>query len=129
MTRRDDKWLAEIAQRLARLRSVPSGVLAEIVAWDGACMEVSADDGPPRWLHEDGTDRELAERLCRGCPVQRECLELELRMFGAQTVGVWGALGEDDRRALVPRWRTAAARSAPGDRPQPEPHALDGGDQ
>lgn len=66
---------------------------------------VSADDRPPRWLHEDGTDRELAARLRRGCPVQLECLELELRMFGDQTVGVWGALGEDDRRALVPHWR------------------------
>ena len=68
-------------------------------------MQVSAEDGPPRWLHENGTDRELAARLCPGCPVQVECLELELRMFGDQTVGVWGALGEDDRRALVPHWR------------------------
>ena len=110
MSARDDGWLVEIVKRLARLRRVPSGVLAEIVAWDGACMEISADDGPPRWLHEDGTDRELAARLCRGCPVQRECLELELRMFGEQTVGVWGALGEDDRRALVPLWRRSTAR-------------------
>jgi WhiB family transcriptional regulator, redox-sensing transcriptional regulator len=104
MSIRDESMLPKIARRLARLHRVPSGVLAEIVAWDGACMSVSADDGPPRWLHEDGTDRELAARLCQGCPVQMECLELELRMFGDQTVGVWGALGEDDRRALVPHW-------------------------
>ena len=55
-----------------------------------------------------------------GCPVQRECLELELRMFGEQTVGVWGALGEDDRRALVPLWRrrpAIAARPAIGAAP------------
>jgi WhiB family redox-sensing transcriptional regulator len=84
---------------------VSTGVLAEIVTEGGACMQVSADDGPPRWLHEVGSDRELAARLCAGCPVQQECLELELRMFGEQTVGVWGALGEDDRRALVPHWR------------------------
>jgi WhiB family redox-sensing transcriptional regulator len=76
-------------------------------------MEVTADNQPPRWLHEQGTDRQVAARLCRGCPVQPECLELELRMFGEQTVGVWGALGEDDRRALVPYWRRA--RLAVGD--------------
>lgn len=121
MRARDDGWLVEIVKRLTRLRRVPSRVLAEIVARDGACLEVSTDDEPPRWLHEDGTDRELATRLCRGCPVQWECLELELRMFGEQTVGVWGALGEDDRRALVPHWRQANARPAasPGPRPQP----------
>jgi WhiB family redox-sensing transcriptional regulator len=111
---RDDGWLIEIVNRLTRLRRVPSGVLAEIVAWDGACLEISADDGPPRWLHEDGTDRELAARLCRGCPVQLECLELELRMLGDQTVGVWGALDEDDRRALVPHWQRSAPRATAG---------------
>jgi WhiB family transcriptional regulator, redox-sensing transcriptional regulator len=105
--------LAGIARRLARLRWVPTGVLAQIVADGGACMEVSADDGPPRWLHEAGTDRELAARLCRGCPVQQECLELELRMFSDQTVGVWGALGEDDRRALVPHWRRLTGEPSP----------------
>jgi WhiB family redox-sensing transcriptional regulator len=113
MTDRDEGVLAGIAQRLARLRSVPTGVLAEIVADRGACMEVSADDGPPRWLHEAGSDRELASRLCEGCPVQQECLELELRMFGDQTVGVWGALGEDNRRALVPHWRRPPGEPSP----------------
>ena len=48
-----------------------------------------------------------------GCPVQQECLELELRMFGDQTVGVWGALGEDDRRALVPHWRRPTGEPSP----------------
>ena len=92
---------------------MPSGVLAEIVAWDGACMEISADDGPPRWLHENGTDQELAARLCRGCPVQRECLELELRMFGDQTVGVWGALDEDEPAGAVPALAPHSRTSSP----------------
>jgi WhiB family redox-sensing transcriptional regulator len=127
MRARDDGWLLEVVKRLTRLRRVPSGVLAEIVAVDGACLEISADDGPARWLYEDGTDRELAARLCRGCPVQWECLELELRMFGEQTVGVWGALGEDDRRALVPYWRQANARSAAGPGPRPQPAGSDSG--
>jgi WhiB family transcriptional regulator, redox-sensing transcriptional regulator len=127
MSARKDGWLVATAKRLGRLRRVPSRVLAEIVARDGACLEISTDDGPPRWLHEDGTDRELAARLCRGCPVQLECLELELRMFGEQTVGVWGALGEDDRRALVTHWRPATARSAASPRPRPQPPRSDRG--
>jgi WhiB family redox-sensing transcriptional regulator len=113
VTARDERLLAGVSRRLARLRWVASGVLAEIVADGGACMEVRAGDGPPRWLHEAGSDRALAARLCRGCPVQQECLELELRMFGDQTVGVWGALGEDDRRALVPYWRCLSGEPSP----------------
>jgi WhiB family redox-sensing transcriptional regulator len=123
--------LVEIAGRLARLRRVPSGVLAEIVARDGGCTQIDHQacdaDGPPRWLHEDGTDRDLAARLCQGCPVQDECLELELRTFGEQTVGIWGALGEDERRALLPLWQHAAAQSTPGHKPPSRPSASDGG--
>ena len=82
-----------------------------------------AENGPPRWLHQAGSDRELAARLCAGCPVQLECLELELRMFGEHTVGVWGALDEDGRRALYSYWRRAR-------QPDPDPPAAgDGGAQ
>lgn len=42
--------------------------------------------------------------MCAGCPVRAECLELELRVGGAQPVGVWGALNEEDRRALHAIW-------------------------
>ena len=122
-----DSWLVEIVNRLARLGRVPSGLLAEVVARDGACLQISTHDRPPRWLYENGTDRELAARLCHGCPVQLECLELELRMFGSQTVGVWGALGEDDRRALVPHWRRSTARAAADQQQPPEPTEPDVG--
>ena len=108
-------WLAEIAQRLRRLRSMPSAALADAVAERGACMTVPIADEPPGWLFDHGTDREVAARLCAGCPVQPECLELELRLFGEETVGVWGALGEDDRRALVPYWRHPVAEPPPAD--------------
>jgi WhiB family transcriptional regulator, redox-sensing transcriptional regulator len=115
MTAHDGRRLAGIARQLRRLRSVPSGVLAEIVARDGSCMQVSADDRAPQWLHEHGTDREAAARLCRGCPIQLPCLALELRLHGEQTVGVWGALGEQDRRALVRSGRPAVSRPLVGD--------------
>lgn len=115
--------LAAIVQRLDRLRRVPSDLLARLVAKRGACMTPLPDGDPPNWLFDAGTDREHAERLCSGCPVQGECLELELRLSGPDTVGVWGALGEDDRRAVYPLWaqrptdrRDGDGRAAWGDR-------------
>lgn len=97
----DDLWLVGIAWRLDRLRWVPRDALRELATRDGACMSACGD---PPWLDVDSTDRAMAARMCAGCPVQDECLEVELRETGAQTVGVWGALGEDDRRALHPHW-------------------------
>jgi WhiB family redox-sensing transcriptional regulator len=129
MSASDDSVLADIGRRLAGLRPVPSKVLADLVERDGACLEVAVDEGPPRWLFDQRSDRELAARLCAGCPVQLECLELELRILGEQTVGVWGALGEDERRALVPQWRRARTRSEaePQHEPAPEPGDDEGG--
>jgi WhiB family transcriptional regulator, redox-sensing transcriptional regulator len=86
---------------LDRVRRVRLAALDEIVRRDGACMWPAAE---PVWLDEPMTDRELAERLCGGCTVRDECLELELRIAGRSTVGVWGGLTDDDRRALFPLW-------------------------
>lgn len=66
----------------------------------GLCLwEITSGD-PPIWDSDGPSNRDLAARLCASCPVRRECLEFELRLGGAQTVGVWGGLAEDDRRAL-----------------------------
>jgi len=98
-----DPWLLGIAWRLDRLRWVPSDVLDAFVRRDGACVGPSTDTQPP-WLKLDLTDRELAAWLCADCTAHDECLELELRTAGANTVGVWGGLSEEDRRALYPLW-------------------------
>jgi WhiB family redox-sensing transcriptional regulator len=97
--------LIEIATRLDRLKSVPTEVLADIVMENGACMWCYGEGDPPPFTGNDTADRELAAQICAGCPVQDQCLELELRWAGPDTVGVWGALPEDDRRALYPLWR------------------------
>ncbi|RLK60401.1 WhiB family transcriptional regulator [Actinokineospora cianjurensis] len=83
-----------IAWRLDRLRWVPTSVLDAVVRRDGDMKE-------PDW---SGTDREVAARLCAECPVRDECLELELRTAGEATAGVFGGLGDEDRRALYPHW-------------------------
>jgi WhiB family transcriptional regulator, redox-sensing transcriptional regulator len=39
-----------------------------------------------------------AKAVCAGCSVRVECLEYALQTY--QDAGVWGGLGEDERRAL-----------------------------
>ena len=115
MTTSDDLKLINIAWRLDHLRWVPRAVLGEIVTAEGACMWAYAEGDPPQLAGIDTPDRELAARLCAGCRVQDECLELELRMAGPGTAGVWGALPEADRRALYPHWRQRGERAEPLD--------------
>lgn len=118
----DDRRLVGIAWRLDRLRWVPRDVLADVVMRDGTCVWSYAEGEAPRLTGNDLTDRGLAQWLCAHCPVQDECLELELCTAGEDTTGVWGALDEDDRRALYPYWRQRGERAEPFD-------DEDGGDQ
>jgi WhiB family redox-sensing transcriptional regulator len=111
----DDRWLIVLTWQLDRLRWVPDEVLDEVVRRDGTCMHAAVEDEPD-WNEEHLTDRALAARLCAGCPVQDECLELELRTAGEHTIGVWGALVEDDRRALHWYWRQRGERAEGGSR-------------
>jgi WhiB family transcriptional regulator, redox-sensing transcriptional regulator len=97
-----DLWFVGIAWRLDRVRWVPRGVLAEVVRDYGLCFDVF--EAEPLWGDVRLSDRELAARMCAGCPVRDECLEFELRTAGESTVGVWGGLSEDDRRELYPHW-------------------------
>lgn len=126
MVTADDYYrLVGIAWRLDRLRWVPRDVLADIVMRDGRCVnEVygPASSAPPALTGIDSVDREFAARLCAQCPVQDECLELELRMAGEESTGVWGALNEQDRRDLYPHWRQR------GERAEPLDHDTDGGE-
>jgi WhiB family transcriptional regulator, redox-sensing transcriptional regulator len=41
---------------------------------------------------------ERAVAICRGCPVRSECLDWALDT--CQDAGVWGGIGEEDRRAI-----------------------------
>jgi WhiB family redox-sensing transcriptional regulator len=54
-----------------------------------------------------------AKQVCHHCPVQQHCLDVALGRSGpVQEYGVWGGMGEDERRALLLRERRAAARNA-----------------
>lgn len=99
-----DKSLEELATELDELKAVPTEVLVSWVTDRGRCLWETTFGEPPEWTGQDEPDRELATRLCVGCPVRTECLELELRVVGEETVGVWGALNRDDRLALHKVW-------------------------
>lgn len=110
-----DAYLEQLAVSLDRYAAVPDDVLFDIVTRDGACMWPCGHELEPPWLTDDLTDRDLAERVCSNCQVRLACLELELRTAGNNTLGVWGALSEEDRRALYPLWRARRHRDQGGD--------------
>lgn len=47
-----------------------------------------------------------AKEICRGCPALEACRDFALRE--GENFGVWGGLGEADRRALLTRRQPAA---------------------
>ncbi|MCW8220052.1 WhiB family transcriptional regulator [Streptomyces halstedii] len=49
---------------------------------------------------------EEAKTVCRGCPVRQQCLDWALE--NNQDAGVWGGLGETERRTLKRRSRRQA---------------------
>ena len=100
-----DDYLSALAADLNRYTDVPGNVLEHIVRRDGSCMWLYTFGDIPEWTGNDTTDRRLADEICRDCPVQEMCLELELRQSGPFTTGVWGALSEQDRRSLYLVWR------------------------
>jgi WhiB family redox-sensing transcriptional regulator len=114
-----DQWLNDLVVELDRYAAVPDDVLWDIVTRDGSCVQLYVSGNEPEWTDERPTDRKLAAKICAGCPARRECLELELRTAGMGTTGVWGALCDEDRRALYPLW--LARRQANGGYPLSQP--------
>ena len=94
-----------IAAGLARWQRVPIEVLRDVVMRRGLCLWGLWPEVEPDWDDCAPSDRRLATRLCQGCPVIDQCLELDLRTAGPCTTGVWGALPEEDRRELHPVWQ------------------------
>ncbi len=94
-----------MAAGLDRWRQVTTDVLRDVVMRRGLCLWGLWPAEEPDWDDCAPSDPELAARLCAGCPVIDQCLELDLRTAGMSTTGVWGAMCDDDRRALHPIWQ------------------------
>src|SRR5690242_606712 len=123
MSRNDDRSpdFERRAAELDGLAAVPTELLLDLVEQRGTCWWEVMNGDPPSIGDVAMPDRALAARMCAGCPVQRECLEVELRTAGVETTGVWGGLCEIDRRALHTALRRRRARATHTD--------SDGGDQ
>ena len=100
----EEEFYSDVAAGLDRLEAVPTSALSDLVTRDGAYMWVSAGPEDPGWPGDETSERDVAARICAGCGVRDECLELEFRTAGLATLGVWGALAEGDRRAVYLAW-------------------------
>ena len=77
---------------------------------DAAAVALRADDGSRSGLGAGASalrarDRQLDRNLRLGAAQRVLEREMDLRLAGACTTGVWGALAEDDRRALHRAWQ------------------------
>jgi WhiB family redox-sensing transcriptional regulator len=111
------EFFADIAGWLDDMQHVPTEVLSDLVTRDGACMSFPGVADEPETAGSNTTEREFAAQVCAGCCVQNACLELEFRTAGSATLGVWGGLAEDDRRAAYRAWSQRRQERRDGGQP------------
>jgi WhiB family redox-sensing transcriptional regulator len=90
----DPELLRPVVER--RFRHDPEGM-----TWiaGAACVDEDPELFFPVGTGPAATDQERrAKRVCAGCPVRAECLEWSL--VTCQDAGVWGGLGEEERREI-----------------------------
>jgi WhiB family redox-sensing transcriptional regulator len=82
-------------------------LLASRPAWhdDALCRTAPLDID---WFAETHTGIEAAKRVCRQCPVQRDCLEWSLAQNGCLK-GVWAGLTQRGRQRLRSGSKTQVA--------------------
>ncbi|RKT89149.1 WhiB family transcriptional regulator, redox-sensing transcriptional regulator [Saccharopolyspora antimicrobica] len=81
-------------------------------AWHWQLHAACRDVNVSRFFHpenERGSAREdreeQAKQICAGCPVMRQCREHALA--AREPYGIWGGLGERERRELIDRRHAA----------------------
>jgi WhiB family transcriptional regulator, redox-sensing transcriptional regulator len=70
-------------------------VLEEEWQEQAACQEVDQD----LFFSLDETDQREALQLCRGCPVQQDCLRFAIEQ--REMYGIWGGMRESERRSMI----------------------------
>jgi len=89
-----------------RFRHDPAGM-----AWieRAGCLEEDPELFFPVGIGPAAMEQETtAKAVCRRCPVRPDCLEWSLAT--CQDAGVWGGLGEEERREIRRTRRRAGAR-------------------
>lgn len=86
--------------------AVLRSLLGNKAAWVGDALCAQVD--PELWFPEKGGDASPAKRICRKCPVRKQCLEEALAT--GERHGIFGGLSERERMKLKrARERAAAA--------------------
>lgn len=65
---------------------------------DWHSQAVCSQTDPEAFYPEKGGSTKEAKRICRGCPVQKQCLQWALDTD--ERFGVWGGLSDRERRRL-----------------------------
>jgi WhiB family redox-sensing transcriptional regulator len=103
-------WVGEVARGDDMIR-LPASVV-ENYEWqkDGACVGLNESLEEDVFFHpwndtpKNRMNRERkAKAICAVCPVKAVCLEWSLKV--QEPYGVWGGVGEDERKALLRRRR------------------------
>jgi WhiB family transcriptional regulator, redox-sensing transcriptional regulator len=81
--------------------AMPSPPTFELPEWmsRGTCAQTD----PDAFFPEKGGSTREAKKVCRSCPVRRECLEYALE--NDERFGIWGGVSERARRAVNRRLR------------------------
>lgn len=111
---------AELSVRgAAWLAGQPSDFLADTVSAQGLCQRAEPECRGGWWPGEGGPnhgditcERELAERLCGGCPARLACLALSYGQTEHGRWGIWGGVAARDRHELRKLWKQARADAA-----------------
>lgn len=73
---------------------------------DGSCVGMDQEIFFHPW-NDTPRSRERRERaakiVCSGCPVQKLCLDWSIKV--QEPYGVWGGVGEDERRRILRKQR------------------------
>lgn len=86
------------------MATYPMGVQPENVLLFQKLIQGAAENSSPciqdpeTWFSGEYEDIALAKRLCRDCPLQRECLDYAIR--NNEQGGVWGGMTHGDRYRL-----------------------------
>ncbi len=98
------------------VRAMSTSVLSHRAGLAGKCSDAGDDRAfpePPRGGWTPSREAEYARRLCDGCTVTGECLELALRFEDRpgryRSFGVWGGTTPRERQAMIRARRVAAA--------------------
>lgn len=101
-------WDVELPSGVAAVTPIDEPQSNRGEAW--VDLAACRDADPDVFFPEKGGSTRHAKRICAGCPVASQCLEVALAE--GERIGIWGGLSERERRRLAPRERRTRTSEA-----------------